>query len=150
MAYTQMGYWRRQTRVHQRQTRSSSVTVSACTVPDCTVPDCKLWRVYRGTARVPTNQMSAVQVARVRTHFLSCPKLNLPRNGDANQSNESSTRTRCRQNLKILRRFERRGAVEWRGCLYLMSTHSGETYLSLRDGEPLLLTSSLKLIVVGS
>ena len=49
-AYVQMGYWRRQTRTHQRQTRLLSVTVSAWTLPDC-----QNWSVYVGTARVPTN-----------------------------------------------------------------------------------------------
>ena len=31
--------------------------------------------------------------------------------------------------------------VEWRGRLYLMSAHGGETYLSWRDGEPLSFVS---------
>ena len=40
--------------------------------------------------------------------------------------------------------------VEWRGRLYLMSAHGGETYLSWRDGEPLSFVSNLKLMVVKS
>ena len=40
--------------------------------------------------------------------------------------------------------------VERRECLYLMSAHGGETYLSWRDGEPLSFVSNLKLMVVKS
>ena len=65
------GYWRRQTHMHQRQTRSLLVAVSACTVPDY-----QTGAFARGTVQVPTNQMRAVQSskfkapsARVRTRF---------------------------------------------------------------------------------
>ena len=76
-----------QTHMHQRQTRSSSVTVSACTVPDC-----QTWSVYRATARVPTNQTWTVPVARERTRFYSFTLLEFAAEWeDSNQSNESST-----------------------------------------------------------
>jgi len=85
-------------RMHQRQTRSSSVTVSACTVPDC-----QNWNVYRGTARVPTNQMGAVLPAtRVHRRYSLLPKFEFTAEWeDANQSNESTTYARVRVAAKI-------------------------------------------------
>jgi len=103
MAYVQMateGAWQTLTHMHQRQTRSSSVTVSACTVPDC-----QTWSVYRATARVPTNQ-TRIPAACLHTYaslFINFTLLEFAAEWeDSNQSNENSTCARVRVAAKIL------------------------------------------------
>ena len=97
-----MFYWRRQACMHQRQARSSSVTVSACTVPER-----QNRRVYHGKARVPTNQMQQ------HHYFLRAKIWNLPRNGrmPTNQMRAvPSARARVATKIWILI-----FTAEWRG-----------------------------------
>ena len=128
-----MGYWRRQTCMHQRQTRLPSVTVSACTLPVC-----QNWSVYRGKAPVSTNHMRTVPAARVRTRFSLLPKSEFTAEWeDANQS----MRAVHVHAYALLPKFEQ-FTSEWRECLYLMSTHGDITYCHGGMGSPSHLLSA--------
>ena len=77
-AYVQMGYWRRQTCMHQRQTRLPSVTVSACTLPVC-----QNWSVYRGMGGCqPINESSTCALvcvaAKVWTVYFGMARMPVP------------------------------------------------------------------------
>ena len=65
------------THMHRRQTRSSSVTVSACTVPDC-----QTWSVYpRNGAGANQSNESSTRYTRTYAFLIHFLCLNLPRMG---------------------------------------------------------------------
>ena len=123
--------------MHRRQTRSSTVTVSACTV--ARLP--KLERLpHNGAGANQSNESSACSRPRRYAFLFCCQNLKFTAEWeDANQSNESSTCLRVWTFYCWMVRMPVLDERTW-----------WETYLSWRDGEPLSFVSSLKLMVVKS